>query len=111
MKNSFTVFEIILSITISSIIIIYATGFSNELFKTNEKAQEIELNKINFLSTKIFLQKHKHELEKLEYKNESLYFDKALLIDKIKEFKIKIVDDKTIIDINLDNKLKQKWEF
>ncbi|GGD33077.1 hypothetical protein GCM10012288_03800 [Malaciobacter pacificus] len=111
MKNSFTLFEIILSIIISSLVIIYSLAYSKELLETNKKAYELEVKKTNLLSTKVFLQKHKKDISKLSYKNSNLYFDNNLLLENIKNFNLNIVDNIIFIEINLDNTIKQKWSF
>jgi hypothetical protein len=111
MKNSFTLFEIILSIIISSLVIIYSLAYSKELLETNKKAYELEVKKTNLLSTKVFLQKHKKYISKLSYKNSNLYFDNNLLLENIKDFNLNIVDNIIFIEINLDNTIKQKWSF
>lgn len=111
MKNSFTLFELILSITISAFVIIYSLSFSKELLNTNKKAYEIEVKKTNLLSTKVFLQKHKNDISKLSYKNSNLYFDDNLLLENIQDFNINIENNIVFIEINLDNTIKQKWSF
>ncbi len=57
MKNSFSLLEVILTLIISSIVIIYSTLFTKELFFENSVNQELEIQKIDILSTKIFFEK------------------------------------------------------
>lgn len=111
MKNSFTLFEVILSLTISSIVIIYSMNYTKELFFSNKTIQKTELEKINLMNTKIFLQKHKNELEKVEFQDEKLYFDKSLLLENVKEFELKKVDSFITISINYNDIIKQEWKF
>ncbi len=111
MKNSFTIFELLLTTILSSIIIIYLFNFSKQLVKTNKEAYKLEIQKTDLLSTKIFLQKHKNKLSKLEFKERSLYFKDTLLLDNIYKFNIKNLNNTIEIEINLDNKIKQKWIF
>lgn len=111
MKNSFTLFEVILSLTISSIVIIYSMNYTKELFFSNKTIQKTELEKINLINTKIFLQKHKNELEKVEFQDEKLYFDKSLLLENVKEFELKRVDSFITILINYNDIIKQEWKF
>ena len=51
MKNSFSLLEIILTLIISSIVIIYSTLFTKELFFENRINQQMEIQKIDLLST------------------------------------------------------------
>ena len=72
MKNSFSLLEIILTLILSSIVIIYSALFTKELFFVNKNNQNIEIAKINIQSTKIFFEKHKNELEFINYENKNL---------------------------------------
>ena len=111
MKNSFTLFEIILTLIISSIVIIYSSFFIKELYTQNQNSLNTQTNKLDLLSTKIFLQKHKNEMEKLKYENQNLYFDSFLLLENVKEFSINNVNNTTKIYININNSIKQEWKF
>ena len=111
MKNSFSLFEIILTLIISSIVIIYSTIFTKELILQNKQTQQIEIDKINFLATKIFLEKHKNELNKFSFENNNLYFENNLLLKDVKEFTLNKNLEKISIYINLKNNIIQKWEF
>ena len=111
MKNSLSILEMILTLLISSVIIIYSTYFLKELTFENKNLQEIETDKINFLSTKIFIEKHKSEIEKFIYSNKNLYFDNSLLLSDVEKFiSIKEIG-KITIEINLKNKIVQTWIF
>ena len=57
MKNSFSLLEVILTLIISSIVIIYSTFFTKELFFENKINQQLEIQKIDELSTKKFFVK------------------------------------------------------
>lgn len=109
MKNSFSLLEIILTLIISSIVIIYSSLFTKELYFQNKNNQNIEIAKIDMLSTKIFLDKNKKDIDKIDYKNENLYFKNSLLLENVKEFKINKDTDKINIYINFDNKIIQDW--
>lgn len=111
MKNSFTLFEIILAITISSIVFIYALNFNFNLLKTNKDMQEIQVYKIDLLSTKLFIHKHLQDIDKLVYKDNTIYFKDSILIDKISSFKLLKTDEEINIKIVLDNKIEQIWKF
>ena len=111
MKNSFSLLEIILTLIISSIVIIYSTLFTKELFFENKINQQLEIQKIDLLSTKIFFEKHLKEIEKFTYSNQNLYFENSLLLENIKEYTINKSLNHITIFINLDDKIVQTWEF
>ena len=111
MKNSFSLLEVILTLIISSIVIIYSTLFTKELFFKNRISQQLEIQKIDLLSTKIFFEKHLNELNEFSFSNENLYFKNSLLLENVKEFSLNKSTNKVIIFINLDNKIIQNWEF
>lgn len=111
MKNSFSLLEIILTLIISSIVIIYSALFTKELFFENKINQQLEIQKIDLLSTKVFFEKHLNELNEFTYSNNNLYFKKSLLLENIKEFRLNKSANKISIYINLDDKIIQNWEF
>lgn len=111
MKSSFSLFEVILSLLISSIVVIYSMFYAKELFFENKNAQDIENSKLKLLSTKLFLQKHKSQISKLKFEDENLYFDEALLLEDIKNFGLEKNNEFIYITINYDDKIKQKWSF
>ena len=111
MKNSFSTFELILTIIISSIIMIYSLVFIKELFGTNKDIQQTEIYKIDLLATKAFLQKQKEINKKLKLQDETLFFEENILLEKVKEFNLQKTAKYIQIDINLDNQISQTWKF
>ena len=111
MKNSFSLLETILTLIISSVVIIYSALYTKDLFFTNQNNQTIEIAKINIQATKIFLQKHKNELDLLSYKNENLYFKDSLLLENVKEFTLEKNTQNIKISINFNDLINQTWEF
>ena len=111
MKNSFSLLEIILTLIISSIVIIYSTLFAKNLFFENKINEQIEIQKIDLLSTKIFFEKHLNEIDEFSFSNENLYFQNNLLLENVKEFNLIKFANNTTIFINLDNKIVQTWQF
>ena len=112
MKNSFSLLEVILSILISSIVIINSAYFSKELFQTNNDMQNIEILKLDLLSTKIFLQKNNLDLEDmLTYKNNTLYFDKNILLQEVNTFSISKKAKYYEISIEVSNRIKENWNI
>ena len=111
MKNSFSLFEIILTLIVSSIVIIYSTLYLKEIFYINQTTQQLEMDKINFLSTKVFIEKHKNELELISYSNSNLYYKNSLLLEEVEEFSINKREKSFNIKINFKDKIIQTWEF
>ena len=48
MKNSFSLLEIILTLIISSIVIIYSTLYTKELILENKQNQQLQIDKMIF---------------------------------------------------------------
>ena len=111
MKNSFSILEIILTLIISSIVIICSTLFAKNLFFENKINEQIEIQKIDLLSTKIFFEKHLNQIDEFNFSNENLYFQNNLLLENVKEFDLIKLANNTTIFINLDNKIVQTWQF
>ncbi len=111
MKNSFSLLEIILTLIISSIVIIYSTLFTKELFFENKINQQLEIQKIDLLSTKVFFEKHLNEIDDFTFSDNNLYFKNNLLLENVKSFTLNKSTNKVTIFINLDDKIIQNWEF
>lgn len=111
MKNSFSLLEIILTLIISSIVIIYSTLFTKELFFENKINQQLEIQKIDLLSTKVFFEKHLNEIDDFTFSDNNLYFKNNLLLENVKSFTLNKSANKVTIQINLDDKIIQNWEF
>lgn len=111
MKNSFSLLEIILTLIISSIVIIYSTLFTKELFFENKINQQLEIQKIDLLSTKVFFEKHLNEIDHFTFSDNNLYFKNNLLLENVKSFTLNKSTNKVTIFINLDDKIIQNWEF
>lgn len=109
MKCSFSLLELILSLIISSIVIIYSSLLLKNIFIENIDIQKNQSKKLDILNTKLFLEKHKDEIAKLQYIDKKLYFDNSLLLKNVKEFFIKIDVNQVEIKINYDDYIKQSW--
>jgi len=112
MKNSFSLFEIVITIFLSSFVIINSMYFTKELFTTQKILLNSEINKIDLLSTRIFLDLHKNELEdKLTFKDNILYFDSEILLLDVSSFSSNKTSGIIKIDIILNDSIKQVWKF
>jgi len=112
MKNSFSLLEVILTIIISSIVIINSTYLSKELFQTNKTVQNIEILKLDLLSTKIFLQKNNIDLEhNLSYENNTIYYQNKILLENVSDFTI--IKKATYYEVSLEIKdlAKENWKI
>lgn len=111
MKNSFTLLEILLTIVISSVVIIYSLNFTKNLYLENEQSKNIEILKLDMMSTKIFLQKQNNIKSRLSFQNGNLFFDDSILLKDVKKFDIQNTNGKIEIKINLNNQIEQIWIF
>lgn len=111
MKSSFSLFELILTTLISSILIVYTLVFIKELYSNNDSLQKQEIAKIDLLATKAFLDKKADFFDEIKYENNTLFYKDSLLLENIVEFKIK--KENKIIEIHLNhaNKISIKWIF
>jgi len=111
MKNSFSIFELILTLIISTTIVVYSTIFLKELFLKNQETLNMELCKIELLSTKAFLEKNKDDLSQLTFVNNALFFKNSTLLKNVAKFKMNTSNNITTIQIELSNSLKQVWKI
>lgn len=88
-KKAFTLLELIFSIAILGIIIASAGAMIGMLFKENRKTFDISMAKINFETTRLFLEskiQNDPNLALLSYANNKLYYDNDLLNENISSF-------------------------
>jgi len=111
MKSSFSIFELILTLIISTTIVVYSTIFLKELTLKNQEILNLELWKIELFSTKAFLEKNKDYLSQLTFINNALYFKNSLLLNNIAKFEISTSNNIATIQIELSNSLKQNWNI
>jgi len=111
MKSSFSIFELILTLIMSTTIVVYSTIFLKELSLKSKETLNLELWKIELFSTKAFLEKNKDYLSQLTFINNALYFKNSLLLNNIAKFKISTSNNIATIQIELSNSLKQNWNI
>ena len=111
MKCSFSLFEVILTVLISSFIIVYSMLYLKESIYENENSRSIEIHKLELLNTKIFLQKQEDISNKLSYENKILYFEDAILLKKVQKFSLSKNEKYVEIKINLADKISQDWKI
>lgn len=111
-KKSFSLIELIVVILISSIILIYTFSFAKELQQTQIQNQQIAILKIDMNSTKIIIEKNLSNIQhRLSYDGQTLFLDKNILLKNVNSFSQKSYSGILQIDINLENKISQTWEF
>lgn len=111
-KKAFSLFEIILVIFISSIVLIYSFSYTKELFETQKTNQELAILKIDLNSTKIILERNVENLpKKLSYENETLFLENAILLKDVNNFSIKENSSTYTINIKVKNSINKTWEI
>lgn len=121
--KAFSLLELIISISIMSILITYSMIFYNKNVQINTNTLNIEIQKLDLLSFKIFVQKKIYKAnnikvlnnevfldeEKLFLKKKYIYFNKSILLKDVEIFNIKKDD---LLMINLcTNKICQNLVF
>jgi len=112
MRKSFSLFELILVVFISSLVIISSLSFAKNIQELQIDNQELAILKIDLNATKIFLEKHKSNLSSnLKFKNNTLYFENSTLLTNVKLFSLNKETDLITIKINLKDKISQVWKI
>lgn len=109
-KKAYSLFELIIVLFISSLIIVFSFKFSNELYLSEEENYKTEIYKLDLNSTKIFFEKNIDEIPlNISYRNKTLYFHNNILLQNVSSFSIKSSSDYLNVDIEIDNKITQSW--
>lgn len=111
MKNSFSLFELILSLLISSTVIIYSTLFIKELIILNNKSLENELLKLQLNSAKIILEKNSDILNQLSFYQNTLYFQNNILLKDIQNYTKSYETGFATITLSLKNGQNLVWKI
>ena len=111
-KKAYTLFELILVIFISSIVLIYTFSFQKELYETQIANEEIAILKIDLNSTKIIIEKNLVNIEsKLAYNDSTLYFEDHILLKDVSSYEMSKSSNILTINITLKEKISQEWKF
>lgn len=111
-NKAFTLFELILVLLIGSIILIYTFTFQKELYETQIQNESIAILKIDLNSTKIIIERNLQDIQKkLSYYNNTLFYENNILLKNVTSFDISKDSNILTIDITIENKLSQTWEF
>ncbi len=111
-KRAFSIFELIVVIFISSIVLIYTFKFLKETYEIQIQNEKIAILKIDLNSTKIILKKNlPTSINKLKYKNQTLYYENNILLKNVTAFSINKSSKQIKISITLQNLISQTWIF
>lgn len=112
MKKAFSLFELLIVLFISSIVLVFSFKFAKQLQESQIKNQEIAILKIDLNSTKIFIERNISNIdEKLSFDGNNLYYADSLLLKNVSSFSSTNTTDIKTINITLDKKLSQTWKF
>lgn len=111
-KKAFTLFELILVVLISSVVLIYTLTFQKELFQTQITNEKMAILKIDLNSTKIIIEKNLPNIQsKLTYNNSTLFYENSILLKEVSSFSMSKSSNILTIDITLADKISQRWMF
>lgn len=113
--KSFSLFEVLLSICILSIVIIYSISFFKQNILFYKKNFNLEIQKLDILSFKVFISKQLEnkkiiavssnklilDEKSIFLKNSTLYYNDSILLKNITSFKIQ---KSKLLKINICNK-------
>ena len=108
-KKSITLIELLFTIIISSILLVSVANISLDLNNSNKINYYKNILKIEFESTRLFLQKqiiNDKNLSNLSYKNNNLYFKNNMLLKNLLSYNRYIQDNIIVLDICIKNKIK-----
>jgi len=108
-KKSITLIELLFTIIISSILLVSVANISLDLNNSNKINYYKNILKIEFESTRLFLQKqiiNDKNLSNLSYKNNNLYFKNNILLKNLLSYNRYIQDNIIVLDICIKNKIK-----
>jgi type II secretory pathway pseudopilin PulG len=111
-KRSFSLLELILVLFISSIVLIYTFMFTKELYESQISNENTQILKLDINSAKIIIERNlPNSKNSLKYLNKTLYLDNNVLLKNVTSFSKKVLANTMQIDIVIDDKIKQKWEY
>ena len=111
MKRSIVLVEVIFSIVLFSIVIVYSMNILITLYKTNNSKVFQTSNNIKLETTRLFLIKN-NDFSLVEYSDGILKFDNNLLLNNISSYNIDINNSLATIDICIfENKICQVWKI
>lgn len=108
-KKAFSLFEVIISLVIASIIAVASLNYLSDLVKLNKNDMANEIRNLDIKSTKIFLQKNSKNINaNLIFNDNKLYFKNSILLDDVSNFSSVENEKYFQIDFDFNNK-KYQW--
>lgn len=104
LKKSFSLFEVIISIVIASIIGVSSLYYLKDMVSFNKNNLEIEIRNLDLRTTKMFLQKNVAEINNLALNGTKLYFKNSLLLENVNSLTKNDFDKYYEINLNFHNK-------
>lgn len=108
-KKSISLIEIIFILIISSLLFLSISNITLDLNKNNTIEYKKNILKIEFETTRLFLEKKLPidlKLDKLDYRNNTIYYNNNILLKNVISYSKVIINDKITVSICLKNKIK-----
>lgn len=111
MRNSILLLEVIFSIVLFSIIMVYSMSITLNLFKNHKISTKTTYENLLLETTRLYLSKN-NNLILIEYKNTVLYYDNNILLKNVSLFNISSLNNILDIDICISNNSNcQNWKI
>ena len=108
-KKSISLIELLFTIVISSILLISISNLSLDLNINNSNKYHKNIVKIEFESTRLFLQKricNDKNLDNLYYSDNTLFYKSSILLKNVSLYNKKIENKIIVLNICIKNKIK-----
>ncbi|WP_424689436.1 MAG: type II secretion system protein [Halarcobacter ebronensis] len=112
-KKAFSLLELIFVVFVGSIIIVYSTIYSKEYYEAQTLNQELAIIKLDLDSAKIIVEKNlPSSIDDLKYSDNTLYFKNSTLLENVNYYSLRKLSSNILeIEVEVDEKIKQKWNF
>lgn len=111
-KKAFSIIELLVALIIIAIISVNAMVIYKEFFHIQQKEYEVEVEKIELLNTKYFLQKNIKTLlneSSLNYYDNNLFYKEHLLLKHVTKFDQTIKNNRLYITLCVNNRVCKEW--
>ena len=108
-KKAISLIELLFTILIGAILLLSISNISLDLNIQNKNEYEKNILKIEFESTRLFLQKiikNDKFLDKLIYKDNTLFLNNNILLKNVNNYSKSIINDDIILNICIKNKIQ-----
>ena len=108
-KKAISLIELLFTIVIGAILLLSISNISLDLNIQNNNEYEKNILKIEFESTRLFLQKiikNDKFLDKLVYKEKTLFVNNNILLKNVNTYSKSIINDDIILNICIKNKIQ-----